>query len=234
MHRVVVQQGDAFAQPRQFEQGHAIVGDMAGLDQHFLDGVALLEAPAVLVAGQQVRQAVMLRDIGGQQGNLPGRQVRGRGHQVAFALEEDAPLQARFHGRRYTEIDVEVVAAQVGLGLGQHQFNMDVGVLLAEGGYQRRQHAQAEHHARMHPQYAFGRCADFGDVAMRLVDVPQDGFKLLRIFLAGFGQHDLAGRTQQQLHVQLVFELGDHAGYRRCRHPELPSGFRETLGLGDR
>ncbi|MNQ87926.1 hypothetical protein D3C85_1031690 [compost metagenome] len=234
VHGVVIQERNAFAQQRQFQQRNAVVGHVARLDQHFFDGFVLLEAPAGLIARQQVGQTIVLRDIRGQRGRGPLGEIRGRGHQETFALEQDAPLQARFHGRRNTEIDIEVVAAQVCLGFGQHQFNMDVGVLLAKGGNQRRQHAQAEHHARMHPQYALGRGADFGDVAMRLVDVPQDGFKLLRVFLAGFGQHDLAGGTQQQLHVQLVFELGDHAGHRRCRHPELPSGFRETLGLGDR
>ncbi|MNW15705.1 hypothetical protein D3C71_2142970 [compost metagenome] len=76
---------------------------------------------------------------------------------------------------------------------------------------QRRQHAQAEHHARVHAQQALGRLADGGDIGVRGMDVPENAFELARIFLARFGQHDLARGAQKQLHVQRRLEIGDQS-----------------------
>jgi hypothetical protein len=79
-----------------------------------------------------------------------------------------------------------------------------------------------------------GGAGDPVDLLDRRVELGEDRPRPCGEDLAGLGRHHAAARPQQQVHTQLLFELGDRLRERRLRHVEPLGGTPEVLLLHDR
>jgi hypothetical protein len=79
-----------------------------------------------------------------------------------------------------------------------------------------------------------GRAGNPLDLLDRRVELGEDRPGALGEDLSGLGRHDSAARPQQQVHAELLLELGDRLRERRLRHVEPLGGATEVLLLHHR
>ena len=127
--------------------------------------------------------------------------------------------------------DIELVADQVGIAVGQHELHVDVREVREKFVHQ-RQHMQSPEHDRRRDGEIAARCEIFTrSGAFGVRDLLQNCARGREIGFTGIGEGQPARGPDQQTRLQLRLQIGHLAADGRQRHAELAARRGEAAGL---
>ena len=127
--------------------------------------------------------------------------------------------------------DVDLVVEEVGHAVGQHQLDGHFGERREEGGDDRQDVQPAEHDRGGDDKVALGLGVLAGRGALGLVQLLQDRLGRRDVGPAGGRQLQALGRADQEIRLQVAFELGHLAAHGGERLAEFAAGLGEAAAL---
>lgn len=130
--------------------------------------------------------------------------------------------------------DVGVFFQQVDDAVAGVQFQLDLRILRAEVGHQRRDHMQHERHGGVDAQAPGRLLAAQGDQLLGFVDGGEDAARVRQEGRALVGQRQPARGAGQQRGLQLLFQPAQCAAHTRDGLAELFGGGGDRAGVDHR